>query len=99
MSGQFKILESEQAELLKTFDRHLADVESHFTQNQTVSAERAYRCFFEPYDELKRKQTATEATVEIEASGQFRWWLRNKVGEKKKTLKWLVDQIRILGEI
>ena len=51
MSGQFKILESEQAELLKTFDRHLADVESHFTQNQKVSAERSYRCFFDSWNQ------------------------------------------------
>ena len=60
MSGQFKSLQSEQAELLKTFDGHIAevqaellktfdgpigDVESHLAQKKTVYAERAYRCF------------------------------------------------------
>ena len=47
MSSQLKRLESEQAELLKTFDRHLADVENHLAKNKTVSAERTDGCFFD----------------------------------------------------
>ena len=58
MSGQLKKLESEQAELLNTFDRHLTDVKSQLAQRKTVSAKKAYQCFFETYDELEenRKQ-------------------------------------------
>ena len=41
MSGQLKRLESEQAELLETFDGHLADVKSQLAQKKAVSAERA----------------------------------------------------------
>ena len=47
MSGQIKRLESEQAEFLKTFDGHLADVKSHLAQKKTVSAEKANQCLFE----------------------------------------------------
>ena len=56
MSGQLKRLESQQVELLKTFDRHLPDVEKHLAQNKTVHAERAYRWFFETYDELEKNR-------------------------------------------
>ena len=51
-SEQLKRIESEQAELLKTLDRHLAELKCHLAQYKTVSAEREYQCFFETYDEL-----------------------------------------------
>ena len=54
MSGQFSKPENEQAELLKTFDGHLADVKSHLAQKKTVSAERAYQWFFETYHVLEK---------------------------------------------
>ena len=54
MSGQLKRLESEQAELLKTFDGHLADVKSQLAQKKAVSAERAYQLFSETYDEMAK---------------------------------------------
>ena len=58
MSGQLKRLESDQAELLKTFDGHLADVKSQLAQKKTISTDSAYKCFFETNDELEenRKQ-------------------------------------------
>ena len=56
MSGQLKKLEKEQNELLKTFDRHDADVKAQLAQNKTVTAERVYRCFFETYDELEENR-------------------------------------------
>ena len=56
MSGQLKRLESEQAELPKTFHGHLADVTGHLSQKKTVFAERAYQCFFETYDDLKKRR-------------------------------------------
>ena len=51
MSGQLKKLEN--AELLETFDGHLADVEGRLAQKKTVSAKRAYQCFFETYEKLE----------------------------------------------
>ena len=45
-----------QAELLKTFDRHLADVKIHFAQNETVSAEKACQCLVENYDEFEKNR-------------------------------------------
>ena len=50
MSGQLKKLESAQAELLKTSDRHLADVKGHCAQNKTMSAEKAYQCMIAKLD-------------------------------------------------
>ena len=44
MSGQFTILECEQADLLKMFDGHLADVKDHWAQKKTVPVEKAYQC-------------------------------------------------------
>ena len=52
MSDQLKKLESEHAELLKTFDGYLADVKSQLAQNKTISAEKANQCSFKNYDEL-----------------------------------------------
>ena len=58
MSGKLKKLESEQTELLKKIDKHLADVKSQLAQKKTISAVTAYQCFFETYDEIEenRKQ-------------------------------------------
>ena len=56
MSGQLKRLENEQAELLKTFDRHLADVKIQLAQKKAVSAKRTYRFLFETYDELEENR-------------------------------------------
>ena len=54
MSGQLRRLECEHAELLKTMNGQLAGVKSQLAQNREVSAERAYQCFFETYDDLKK---------------------------------------------
>ena len=55
-SSQLKKLESEQADSLKTFDGHLADVKSQLAQKKTISAERAYQYFFETYHELEENR-------------------------------------------
>ena len=55
-SGQLKTLEKEQADLLKSFSRHLNELEGYLTQNKTMTAEGAYRCFFETYDNLEDNQ-------------------------------------------
>ena len=51
--GQLKTLEKEQADLLKSISRHLNELEGYLTQNKTMTAEGAYRCFFETYDNLE----------------------------------------------
>ena len=56
MSGQLTKLEIAQAELLKTLDGHFADVKGHLAQNKTVSAEKAYQCFFENYDQFEENR-------------------------------------------
>ena len=56
MSGQLKKLENEQAELLKTFDGYLADGKSHLAQKKTVSPDKAYRNFFETYDDVEENR-------------------------------------------
>ena len=50
MSGQLKTLEKEQADLLKLFSRRVTELEGYLTQDETVTAESAYRGFFETYD-------------------------------------------------
>ena len=49
-SGQLKTLEIEQADLLESFSRHLNELEGYMTQNKTMTAEGAYWCFFETYN-------------------------------------------------
>ena len=41
--GQLKKLEKEQSDLLKSFSRHLNELEGYLTQNKTMTAEGAYR--------------------------------------------------------
>ena len=52
--------------MLKTIDRHLADVETHLGQNKTVIAERAFYCFFETTDKLEE---ATEENIKTRVLG------------------------------
>ena len=55
-SVQLKKLENEQAELLKTFDGHLADVKIHLAQKKPVPAERTYQGFFEAHDDCTKNR-------------------------------------------
>ena len=52
-SGQHKTLEKEQADLLKSFARHLNEVEGYLAQNKTMTAKGTYRCFFETHGNLE----------------------------------------------
>ena len=56
--GQLKMLEKEEADLLKLFIRRLTERQGYLTQNETMTAESAYRFFFETHDKLEanRKQ-------------------------------------------
>ena len=56
LTGPFKILESEQAVLLKTFDGYFADVKNHWAQKITVSAGKKYQIFFDELKENRERQ-------------------------------------------
>ena len=73
-SGQLKTLEKEQADLLKSFSRHLSELEGYLTQNKTMTAEGAYRCFFETYDNLEdnRQQQSNARSHYQELIKQYR---------------------------
>ena len=72
ISGQLKKLESEQADLLKIFDGHLADVKSQLAQKKTVSAERAYQCFFKTYDEHEENKKQQRLLIKSKFFLNFR---------------------------
>ena len=65
LSGQSKRLEGEEIEMLKSSDWQLVDVKSHVAQNKTVSADGAFWCFFEIYEDMEenRKQRRTENKI------------------------------------
>ena len=88
-----KKLESEQAELLKTFDGHVADVKSQLAQKKTISSERAYQCFFETYNELEGNRKQKRQLLKTKYLESFDGDTERKLGKKKQTLKWLVEQI------
>ena len=91
MTGQLKELESEHAELLKTFDGHLADVKSQLAQTKTISAERAYRCFFETYDELKETRQQQSIILKSKYFENFDSDTKRLLEEKSKVLRWVVE--------
>ena len=89
MSGQLKRLESEQADLLKTFDGHLADVKSQLAQKKTVSAERAYECSFETYDEFEEKRKQQKLLLKPKFFEIFNSETKHTLEEKSKVLRWV----------
>ena len=99
MSGQLKKLENEQAELLKTFDGHLADVKSNLAQKKPVLVEKTCQCFFETYDNLKKNRQQQRQLLKRKYLQSFDGDNERSLGEKKKTLERLVEQIPKLGKI
>ena len=93
MSGQLKKLEKEQTELLKTFDRHDADVKAQLAQNKTVTAERVYRSFFETYDELEENRQQQRQLLQPKYLENFDADTDRKMGERKNVLQWLVEKV------
>ena len=73
-SGQLKTLEKEQADLLKLFSRRVTELEGYLTQNKTMTAESAYRGFFETYDNLEanRKQQSNISSHYRDLIKQYR---------------------------
>ena len=82
MSGKLKKLESEHAEMLETFDGHLADAKSRWAQNKTVSAERAYQ-FFETYDDLKKNRQQQRQLLKPKYLESFDAETERKLGERR----------------
>ena len=97
-SGQLKTLEKEQADLLKLFSRRVNELEGYLKQNRTITAESAYRGFFETYNlQANRKQQRLllkpkylEA-VDIDT--------KRMLEEKSKVLRSVVDQVQFLRDI
>ena len=71
MSGQLKRLESKPAELLKTLDGHLANMKNYLAQKKTVSAEKAFKCFFKTYDELKESSQQQRLLLKLKIFENF----------------------------
>ena len=99
MSGQLKILESEQVKLLKTFDGDLADVKSHLAYKKTVSAEKAHQCFFKTYDELKENRQQQRLILKPKFFESFDDDTNSMLEEKSKVLGWVVDKVPALQYI
>ena len=99
ISGQLKRLECEPAELLKIFDGHLADVKSQLAQKKTISAERAYKCFFQTYDELEENRKQQRLLLKQKYFDKFDSDTKRLLEEKSKFLQWVVEEVRFLHDI
>ena len=93
MSGQLKKLENEQTELLKTFDRHDADVKAQLAQKKTVTAERVYQCFFETYDELEENIPQQRHLLKPKYLENFDADTERQLSERKNVLQRLVEKV------
>ena len=98
-SGQLKTLEKEQADLLKSFSRHLNELEGYLTQNKTMTAESAYRCFFRTYDDLEDNRQQQRLLLKPKYFENFDNDTKRMLEEKKKVLRWVVDKIPDLQDI
>ena len=85
-SGQLMTLEKEQADLLKCFSRHLNELEGYLTQNKTMTAEGAYRCFFETYDNLEDNRQQQRLLLKPKYFESFDNGTKRMLEEKRKVL-------------
>ena len=92
-SGQLKTLEKEQVDLLKSFSRYLNELEGFLTQNKTMTAEGAYRCFFETYDNLEDNRQQQRLLLKPKYFESFNNDTRRMLEEKRKVLRWVVDKV------
>ena len=98
-SGQLKTLEKEQVDLLKSFSRHLNELEGFQTQNNTMTAEGAYRCFFETYDNLEDNRQQQRLLLKPKFFESFDNDIKRMLEEKSKVLRWVVDKVPDLRDI
>ena len=99
MSGQLRKLESEQADLPKTFEGHLADVKSQLAQMKAVSAERAYQYFLETYDDLEENRKQQRLLLKPKYFEIFDSDTKRILEEKSKVLRWVVEEVPFLRDI
>ena len=98
-SGQWKTLEKEQADLLKLFSGRVTDQEGYLTQNETMTADSAYRGFFEKYNNLeaiRKQQKLLLKPNYIEALDNE---TKRMLEEKSKVFRWVVDKVPFLRDI
>ena len=98
-SGQLKTLEKEQADLLKSFTRYLNELEGYLTQNKKMTAEGAYRCFIETYDNLEDNRQQQRLLLKPKYFESFDNDIKRMLEEKSKVLRWVVDKIPDLQDI
>ena len=98
-SGQLKTLEKEQVDLLKSFSRHLNELEGYLTQNNTMTAEGAYRCFFETYDNFEDNRQQQRLLLKPKFFESFENDTKRMLEEKRKVLRWVVDKVSDLRDI
>ena len=91
--GQLKTLEKKQADLLMSFSRHLNELEGYLAQNKTMTAEGAYRCFFETYDNLEDNRHQQRLLLKPKYFESFDNDTKRMLEEKTKVLRWVVDKI------
>ena len=92
-SGQLKTLEKEQVDLLKSFSRYLNELEGFLTQNKRMTAEGAYRCFFEIYDNLEDNRQQQRLLLKPKNFESFDNDTKRMLEEKRKVLRWVVDKV------
>ena len=92
-NGQLKTLEKEQVDLLKSFSRYLNELEGFLTQNKTMTAEGAYRCFFETYDNLEDNRQQQRLLLKLKYFESFDNDTKRMLEEKRKVLRWVVDKV------
>ena len=97
-SGQLKTLEKEQADLLKSFSRHLNELQGYLTQNKTMTAEGAYRCFFETYN-LEDNRQQQRLLLKPKYFESFDNDTKRMLEEKSKVSRWVVDKVPDLRDI
>ena len=98
-SGQLKTLKKKQADLLKSFSRHLKELEGYLTQNKTMTTEGAYPCFFETYDNSEDKQQQKMLLLKPKYFESFDNDTKRMLEEKSKVLRLVVDKIPDLQDI
>ena len=98
-SGQLKTLEKEQADLLKLFSRRVTELEGYPAQNKTMTAEIAYRVFFETYDILEANRKQQKFLLKPKYLEVFDNDTKLVLEQKSKNLRWVVDEVQFLRDI
>ena len=98
-SGQLKTLQKEQVDLLKSFSRHLNELEGYQTQNKTMTSEGAYRCFFEIYDNLEDNRQQQRLLLKPKYFESFENDTKRMLEQKRKVLRRVVDKVPDLRDI